>query len=469
MGYNNLYFSKFSHNYSRNGIVALFHSLKLKPLYIETDLFDSIKKVINSNEIYLSSDIMKQSNGSKIIEAIDLLKENRVLNEVQGRDEDVINYFKDNIGKPQIKIAYFILSESCNLNCAYCFENAPPVSIKNESSSSKFMSKDIALKSIDFFERMLSLYPSLNEEKNIIFYGGEPLLNYNVLLFILEEIQNRKNKKNTLWNNVEPSIVTNGTLLSQKKISELNSLGLSIGISIDGPKDVTDANRFNHKGESVFAEIMDGINNCKKEKIDFSLSMTLSEKAVKQYDEVINFIKDIKPTSLGFNILLTNKDFSTYNGYNEDAANFLIESFKIFRKDGLYEDRVMRKVKSFVDSEVYPFDCGATGGSQLVFSPDGKIGICHGYLRERKFFPTNVDDMNFKPDTDPIFLEWTKRSPLHMQQCQYCEALGICGGGCPMNADKNYGSIWEIDDRFCIHAKKTFEWLIWDLYEKTIG
>jgi uncharacterized protein len=51
-----------------------------------------------------------------------------------------------------------------------------------------------------------------------------------------------------------------------------------------------------------------------------------------------------------------------------------------------------------------------------------------------------------------------------MNQCQDCPALGICGGGCPHNADRTKGSIFELDERFCVHANTVLEWLIWDLY-----
>jgi len=469
MSYDKLYFSKYSHHFIRNGIVALFHSLKLKPLYIEYSLFNDIRSLIDSDTTYSVEDISELSNGDKIIEAIDLLKDNRVINDSPGRDDEVIKFFRESIGKPQIKIAYFILAESCNLSCSYCFENIHPETSQGCDSPSKIMSEEIGLKSINFYEKMLSLYPSIEEEKDIIFYGGEPLLNYKVLLFTLREIRKRKESSTKLWNNVNISIVTNGTLLTRNMAKELKDLGLSIGISVDGPKEVTDENRFNHNKKSVFVDIMKSIDICKSENIDFSLSVTLSEKSVNSYGSVIKFIKDVNPSSIGFNLLLTNKNFSVYDGYNEDAADFLIKAFKEFRKDGLYEDRMMRKVNAFVKSEVYPFDCGATGGNQLVFSPTGRIGICHGYLNGKKFFPTNVDDIDFLPNSNSVFLNWAKRSPLNMDQCQECESLGICGGGCPMNADKNHGSIWELDDRFCVHAKKTFEWLIWDLYEMTIG
>ncbi|MFH0856760.1 MAG: SPASM domain-containing protein, partial [bacterium] len=88
------------------------------------------------------------------------------------------------------------------------------------------------------------------------------------------------------------------------------------------------------------------------------------------------------------------------------------------------------------------------------------------YSGTGKFF-IDPDD-GFNPYEHPFWTEWSKRSPFNMSQCKYCEALTICGGGCPHNADLNNGSIWEVDASFCIHAKETLQWLIWDLYEKTI-
>jgi len=68
------------------------------------------------------------------------------------------------------------------------------------------------------------------------------------------------------------------------------------------------------------------------------------------------------------------------------------------------------------------------------------------------------------PQKSKTYIEWNKRTPLNMPECQDCVALGICGGGCPMNAYSNNHSIWALDERFCVHAKMTLEWLIWELY-----
>ena len=145
----------------------------------------------------------------------------------------------------------------------------------------------------------------------------------------------------------------------------------------------------------------------------------------------------------------------------------MIECFKRLRQKGLYEDRMMRKVQAFIDNKLYLYDCCASGGNQLVIASDGCIGICHGYLNNRKYFSANVFDKDFDFRDSPDFEYWKKRSPVFMSECQKCECLGICGGGCPYAADYMHNSIYALDDRFCIHAKKILKWLVCDLYEQT--
>ncbi|MDR3110998.1 MAG: FibroRumin system radical SAM peptide maturase [Planctomycetaceae bacterium] len=459
MAYRELTFSQYSRSLVRGRIVALFHSLKMKPLYLDVETLEDIKTVIDAPRCFTDEDI-ENLNSVGLLQIIDLLIENRVLNEKQGRDDEVISNLRENIGGLQILIAYFILAESCNLCCTYCFERTP-----THKPADVMMSEATAFKSINFFERMLSFHPLEKEEKTIIFYGGEPLLNYATLISTLREINQRKQDKPELWNNTKLSLVTNGTLLTKERILELNSYGLEIGISIDGPEYITNANRFYYDGRGVYADAKRAIDLCKEVDVPFGLSVTLSEVAIKHSEDLMRFLQDISPSSVGFNILMGNRTDTSYAGYDEDAARFLIEAFKVFRRTGLFEDRMMRKVKAFVQHQVYPFDCGATGGSQVVFAPSGQVGICHGYLADKKYFPTTVDDVHFIPSANPVFLEWAERTPLRMDKCQDCDALGICGGGCPMNADRTKGSIFDLDKRFCIHAQKTLEWLVWDLYD----
>jgi uncharacterized protein len=70
--------------------------------------------------------------------------------------------------------------------------------------------------------------------------------------------------------------------------------------------------------------------------------------------------------------------------------------------------------------------------------------------------------IGFSPYTDKTFAQWANRSPLSMPQCYDCIAVGLCGGGCPCRSDIRNGSVWAIDDIFCIHSKKSVEWVLQD-------
>ena len=147
-------------------------------------------------------------------------------------------------------------------------------------------------------------------------------------------------------------------------------------------------------------------------------------------------------------------------------AFYIIYEFIELRKKGIYEDRMMRKLKSFSKAQVYFSDCAATAGGQIVIAPNGQVGICHGCLFDKKYFVSNVDDDSFVAIKDPNIIEWSQLTPVNHEECQSCPALGICGGGCPINAMnlKKGNTIHSIDERFCVHAKKTLEFFIHDLY-----
>lgn len=126
----------------------------------------------------------------------------------------------------------------------------------------------------------------------------------------------------------------------------------------------------------------------------------------------------------------------------------------------------MRKLKSFSKAQVYFSDCAATAGGQIVVAPNGQVGICHGCLFNKEYFVATIDDDDFVATEDPNFIEWSQLTPLNHEECYDCPALGICGGGCPINARnlKPENTIHSIDERFCTHAKKTLEFFIADLY-----
>jgi len=102
---------------------------------------------------------------------------------------------------------------------------------------------------------------------------------------------------------------------------------------------------------------------------------------------------------------------------------------------------------------------------QVIFTPTGEVDVYHGYTGSGRYFVPFTETLD--PIQHPYWQEWARRSPFFMPQCQNCEALGFCGGGCPYNADIKHNSIWHLDEDFCIHAITTLHWLLEDLYRQT--
>ncbi len=92
------------------------------------------------------------------------------------------------------------------------------------------------------------------------------------------------------------------------------------------------------------------------------------------------------------------------------------------------------------------------------------LGVCQEGIGYKDFFFGQVY-REFDFHNHPVIREWNERSPLNMPQCHNCYAIGVCGGGCAFSAWLRNGSIWSIDSRFCIHSRKTLDWLVWDLYK----
>lgn len=205
-------------------------------------------------------------------------------------------------------------------------------------------------------------------------------------------------------------------------------------------------------GNNVFNKILNTLDMCKRIGVDVSLSVTLSEETIKDTKAILELVDKYGVTSFGFNIMMSDENFIVPQEYNEKAAQFILDEFIELRKRGIYEDRIMRKLKSFTKSQVYFSDCAATSGGQIVIAPNGQVGICHGCLHNKQYFVSNVDDKEFDASKHKDFIEWSQLTPVNKEECQDCVALGICGGGCPINAMhlKKGNTIHDLDERFAL-------------------
>ena len=453
--------SRFAHSYDLGDAIALYHSLRMKPVYLT-------KKAFRSLQAWLASSLCKKVEDAPadIRTEVNELVKYKILTQTKDEDDKVLQFVRSKIPAPAINVCYMIMSEQCNLACKYCFLGNNDCE-KRGNFLLENMSVETAEQAIKFFIRQIK-ESGLDTEINkpvLIFYGGEPLANYDVLEYIAKRINELRNVERSI-RNIEMSMVTNGLLLDEDRIIRLHELGVSIAISIDGFTEEANSMRVDVAGKPVFSRILEKLDLCKKIGVNVSLSVTLSEETIKNTKDILKLVEKYDIKAFGFNIMMSSDTFVLPNSYNEAAAQFIIDEFIELRERGIYEDRMMRKLKAFSKSQVYFSDCAATAGGQIVIAPDGRVGICHGCLHNKQYFVANISDDDFIAVKDKNFIEWSQLTPLNHEECMDCPALGICGGGCPVNAMylKPGNTIHSLDERFCVHSKKTLEFFIKDLY-----
>ncbi len=194
---------------------------------------------------------------------------------------------------------------ACNLRCRYCWNQSGAYG--NSSSGSKRMNGKIAAKAVDLLIR-----ESGNAKDLVVdFYGGEPLLNFELIKGTIEYCRGiqRKNK-----NNFRFLLATNGTLLTRERGRFLIGNGVDVAVSLDGSRRVQDTQRPFSGGRGSFDIIMD---NIKSLGADFSRRLVGRATFTPYSTKIVRTFKFLR--SLGFERIEVCE--SEKAGYGLDSKN----------------------------------------------------------------------------------------------------------------------------------------------------
>lgn len=403
---------------------ALYNSLNNKLIYVKDlgNLNDEERSLLINNNFLVEDD-------------------NKLLNSIQ----------KTIPQAPSIYNALFLLTDSCNFRCKYCYIETPEFL---NGRKFQFMSIDTAKLACDKFIENYDLY---HNKGSVTFYGGEPLLNKKVLYFVVDYLNNAISKGKIP--HIEFILVTNGSLITDEDASNFKRNNIKVSISIDGPKETNDKMRTNLKG-SAFDSAINGYNICKKYSVDLSISCTITKYNIDILDKIAKyFTVKLKVKSMAFNIPITvSKNDPGYVDSVLYSTN-IINAFKILRGYGVYEDRIMRSVISFVNGNIRIRDCNGCG-LQVVFHPNGNYGPCQALLVNDEEVAGNIHEKDYKFEDNYTFKKWARRSPYLIDTCIKCSVLASCGGGCAYTAKMQNGDINTPDYRICSYSEDVTKWLI---------
>lgn len=432
---------------------AFYNSLSLEVAFLKRDFVERFGR----DGIFCAND--GETEG-----ILHSLKKLGFLIETNSDGLDLFRSYSKALEKPAINILYLLLTDACNIRCHYCYF------LSNMPKSYRFslMERETATAAVDMFARCVKKSIAENHaDQQIVIYGGEPSLNKPALVAALQYIGLLK-EIGDLPETVSVTVNSNGILLDEEILNQCKKSGAVVAISIDGPKEVHDAMRVYPSGGGTFDDVIKSYWLARRIGVKIGICVTIDQHNLNRMDEIVKWIDDeLGAKGIGFNTLIENDSTGAVgkdSSYAETVARNLIQSFRIARARGIYEDRMMRRVKNFIDKTPVLSDCGGCG-LQVVVSPDGKIGVCQAFCGQKEFFVSEPLE-TFEPESHPFWKQWRKRSPFSHEACQNCIAFGNCGGGCPYNAYKVSGDINALDERYCAHAKAATEFLIRDLWEQ---
>lgn len=215
-----------------------------------------------------------------VLYSIELLKSKGFLstNTATTIEHPLTKWYKEYLNS-NLKRITLQVTQNCNMRCQYCSFSGE--GILSRMHNSKKMCLDIAIKAIDFFKK----HSAASKEVDISFYGGEPLLAFDLIKRIVDYVN-----KVLSYQKVTFSLTTNGTLLNEEICAFLEKHAFVVTVSIDGPQAYHDSNRrMMIDGSGSFARIYRNLNLLKDKYPNYYKSIQFN--AVIEPDRNINEIE----------------------------------------------------------------------------------------------------------------------------------------------------------------------------------
>ncbi len=336
------------------------------------------------------------------------------------------------------------ITQQCNLRCDYCIYSGN--SYLQRSHTSKTMSLETAKKGIDF----LIQHSKDVKEINVGFYGGEPLLDFELVKKCIAYAEEKAEGKEITF-----SITTNATLLTDNIVKYLEEHKVSIMISLDGPKEIHDKSRkFAASGCGSFDVIMKNVENIKNKfpeyfrKIFFSVVLNPEEDlcCVNEFFANYDTIKDSGIMATLVNDSLMNEkhiktdDFKIKNNY-EIFKIYLCALGKISRNNiskvflRRYHDIAklstdLKPIKKVPDKGHHGGPC-VPGEDRLFLNTDGYFYPCEKVSEVSEVMKIGHIDTGFDFEKAGNMLNIGK---ITEESCKNCWALLHCKL-CAISAD----------------------------------
>ncbi|MFP4456199.1 MAG: thioether cross-link-forming SCIFF peptide maturase [Clostridia bacterium] len=410
------------------------------------EVIDLISKGYEEKEIIEISDI-ENSIVKEVIEEVNILKEKGLI-----FADEIVTEYSPKLDDTVVKALCLHIAHDCNMRCQYCFAETGEYKVGKR----ELMSIEVAKKAIDYL-----LESSLTRTNlEVDFFGGEPLLNFEV---VKETVKYAKAKEVSFNKNIRFTLTTNGILLDDKKIDSIKDNEIQLIMSHDGREEVHNKMRPLTGKKGSYKRVTKNFKNAIIKGIkDYHIRGTFTS-----YNK--DFMKDIKHIiELGFNKISFEPvvtDLKEEYALHESDLTYLKDEYKKLAEYYLDEHKNNNPFTFFhyeIDLNQGPClakrlsGCGA-GYDYLAVAPNGDLYPCHQFVGIDEFKMGNVSTSGYKKDIAEKFIN---AHVLNKSKCNDCFAKYYCSGGCHADAYFRNGNFYEPVDFSCELQKTRVEYAL---------
>ena len=348
-----------------------------------------------------------------------------------------------------VKALCLHIAHDCNLACKYCFAE------EGEYHGCRaLMSFEVGKKALDFL--IANSGNRINLE--VDFFGGEPLMNWNVVKQLVEYGRSQEKEHNKKF---RFTLTTNGVLLNNEIMEFCNREMSNVVLSLDGRPEVNDRMRPFRNGKGSYELIVPKFQEFAKSRgeKDYFVRGTFTRNNLDFGNDVLHY------ADLGFEKLSMEPVVAApeepYSIREEDLPQ-IMDEYDRLAKEFVKRQKEGRGFKFFhfmLDLSQGPCvakrlsGCGS-GTEYLAVTPWGDLYPCHQFVGNEEFLLGNVDTgvVNTK-----VRDEFKLCNVYAKEKCKNCFARFYCSGGCAANSFNFHGSITDAYDIGCEMQKKRIE------------
>ena len=206
---------------------------------------------------------------------------------------DAIRRMKQDLNSADYYELFINPTLDCNLRCWYCYET-----LKQNSCVDNRV-----LQSIMTFIRNKVESRTLKEIQ-ISFFGGEPLLRYNGVIWPIIQFTKKicvENNKKCYFN-----FTTNGVLLTKKIVDQLYTIGANcvFQVPFDGNKEYHDRTKKYRNGKGTFDKVLENVMYALSKGFKFTIRCNYTSENLHSFDELISIFTKYAAECIDYGLLV---------------------------------------------------------------------------------------------------------------------------------------------------------------------